>query len=245
LRRATVIIMAALLVIGSASLAGQARSETRKSKVLFIAAGPIHDHKNLPPILKKDLEDTGKFDVTLTDDLNKLASLAKDKPDVVIFHTTGLDFTPEQEKGLIDYVSGGGGWVGIHSASDSFKSSDAYWKMVGGRFSGHTSGTFEVHYTVTRHPAVKGLKDFSITDEDYNHNFHPDARLVVLARRPKDGAPAVWVQYYGKGRVFYTGLGHGKEAWESPGFKALLIKGTCWAANRGEECSTPSGGSSR
>ncbi len=41
-----------------------------------------------------------------------------------------------------------------------------------------------------------------------------------------------WVQQYGKGRVFYTGLGHGKEAWTNPAFQRLVVRGMYWAAGR-------------
>jgi len=221
------------LALSFASLAtADTASAKSKINVLFIVGGGIHDWKGLSPILKKDLEDTGEFAVTISEDLNRLTTLSKDRVDVVLFYTTGLQFTPEQEKSLIDFVSNGGGWAGIHSASDSFRNSDAYWKLVGGRFAGHGYGTFAVHITVPRHEAVKGISDFEITDEDYNHEFHKDASILVLARRPKDGAPVIWVQNYGRGRVFYTGLGHGKEAWQNPAFKQLMITGIRWAAHR-------------
>ena len=59
---------------------------------------------------------------------------------------------------------------------------------------------------------------------------HLEAKIQVLARRAKDGQPAAWVQNYGKGRVFYTGLGHGKEAWSNPGSQVLVTHGPYWAA---------------
>jgi len=234
-KRITIIAVALFLVCAAVACPGGQKRAAQKINVLFLIGGGVHDHEGLSAILKKDLEDTGRFNVTITQDLNKLTDLSKPNVDVLLQYTTGLELSPAEEQGLTQYVAGGGGWVGIHSASDSFKNSDAYWKMVGGRFSGHGHGTFTVHYTATRHEAVRGLSDFEITDEDYRHAFHKDAKILVLARRPKDGDPAVWVQYYGKGRVFYTGLGHGKPAWENPGFKALVIRGITWAAGRPPE----------
>lgn len=203
-----------------------------KIKVMFFVGGPVHDHVGLSPILKEHLDAIGDFDVTITEDMDRMITLEEDKVNVALFFTTGMQITPEQEKGLIGFVENGGGYAGIHSASDSFKNSDAYWRLVGGRFKSHKSGTFEVHFTVPNHEAVRGLKGFEITDEDYFHEFHKDAKIVVLARRPKDWEPAVWVQHHGDGRMFYTGLGHDKRAWENPAFKEVMTRGIYWAAKR-------------
>lgn len=226
-------IAAIVILICAVPALGAAKNEKPDTiKVLFFATGPIHNHQGLAPILKQHLEQVGPFEVTITEDLNRMTKLEKDKIDVALFYTTGMELTPEQEKGLTSFVSNGGGYAGIHSASDSFKKSDAYWKLVGGRFTNHKRRTFEVHFTVPNHEAVRGLKDFEVTDEDYNHVFHEEAKLVVLARRPKDWEPSVWVQHYGEGRVFYTGLGHDKVAWENPAFKELVTRGIYWSAKR-------------
>ena len=203
-----------------------------KIKVLFMVGGGAHDFQSLPPILKQRLEGTGDFAVTITEDREKLTTLSRDGWHVALFYTQGGDLTPAQEEGLTDFVSSGRGYAGIHCASDSFKSSDAYFKLVGGQFSGHGYGTFTVKITARRHPITKGMADFEIEDETYNHEFYPQAKVQVLARRATDQEPSVWVQNYGKGRVFYTGLGHGKEAFENPSFQMLMIRGISWAAGR-------------
>ncbi|MFO8013579.1 MAG: ThuA domain-containing protein [Phycisphaerae bacterium] len=124
--------------------------------------------------------------------------------------------------------------VGIHSASDSFKNADRCWEMLGGRFAGHGHGTFTVHIYDEDHPITRGMKDFEITDETYRHNYHPNAQMASLLRIDRDGErqSMAWVSHYGKGRVFYTGLGHGREAWTNPHFQRLVVRGMYWAAGR-------------
>lgn len=118
-----------------------------KCKVLFLVGGPVHDNPELYPMLKKVLEDTGRYAITVSDDRDSLiASRIKDYG-VVLVYTTGGALTADQEKGLVGFVEGGKGLVGIHSATDSFKNSDAYWKLMCGRFNGHGGGEFKVKIT--------------------------------------------------------------------------------------------------
>ena len=204
----------------------------QKIKVLFEVGGPVHDSKELPALLKNVLEDTGQFAVNVTDNRDEMAEPAIDKYDVVLIYTTGGALTEAQEKGLVKFVENGKGVVGIHSATDSFKNSDAYWKLMCGRFIGHGGGTFKVKITGKSHSIVQGMSGFEITDETYRHEFHKDSKMVVLMRREEDGEPASWVQYVGKGRVFVTGLGHGQPAWENPAFQKLIERALLWAMGK-------------
>ncbi len=208
------------------------RKPTSPTKVLMEVGGPFHDNPALYELLKGKLEATGRFVLTITDNRDELSKPAIDKYDVVLIYTTDGVLTEPQEKGLISFVEDGKGVVGIHSATDSFKNSDAYWKMMCGRFAGHGSGTFKVKITGKSHAIVRGMSGFEITDETYRHSWHPESKPIILMRREEDNEPVSWVQYYGKGRVFVTGLGHGKPAWENSAFQELIERALDWAAGR-------------
>ena len=202
------------------------------SQVLFMVGGPFHDNPELYPILQNLLQSTGEFKVTVSRDLDQFRPEQIKNYDLIIMYSTRLTPTAEQEKGLIDFVSNGKGFVGIHSATDTFLESDAYWKMVGGRFTTHGNELFKVNITGKSHPIVKGMSAFEIKDESYRHNYNPSSKMIVLARREKDSEPVAWVQYYGNGRVFITSLGHDKVAWDNPGFQKFVLNGSRWAAYR-------------
>jgi uncharacterized protein len=227
-----VLVMAVVLCACLAVYAGDAAKPAAKSKVLFLVGGPYHDQPELYPIMQKKLEDTGDFTVTLSRDLDQLRAENIKNYDLVLMYTTRLDPTKEQEDGLVKFVESGKGFVGIHCATDTFRESDAYWKLVGGRFRTHGNETFKVNVTGKSHPIVKGMSSFEISDETYCDDFNPESKVIVLMRRDKDSEPVAWVQYYGKGRVFVTGLGHGKAAWENPAFQELVTRGAEWATFR-------------
>jgi len=222
-------VLAVCAVVWGLSLKG----DIGKAKVLFLRGGGVHDWKNNPPILTAILERTGDFEVTYTENLDDLKGRIK-QFDIVIQYTTGLQLTKEQEDGYCDFVANGGGYVGIHGASDSFKNADRYWEMVGGRFAGHGGGRFTVYIYDRDHPITKGLKDFEIQDETYSHNYHKNAQMRSLTRmnRGNERQSFAWVSNYGKGRVFYTGNGHGREARTNPHFQRLVVRAAYWAAGR-------------
>ena len=205
-----------------------------KVKVLMVQGGG-HDWKTHLSMLADILTKTGDFEVVLSQDLNELTAERIARYDVVLFYGSGQNFeTPEQEKGLCDFVRGGGGYAGIHSASDSFKKSDAYWELVGGRFAGHGSGTFTVYVHDKDHPITAPLTDFEILDETYSHHYHKNLRMrsLLAMNRGNERQSMGWVRDYGKGRMFYTSLGHGREAWTNPHFQRLVVRGITWSAKR-------------
>jgi len=220
--------MAALALLGP-------RAQAAEKIRLHLLQGGGHDWKGNFALLTDILDKMGDFEVTASQDLDELTADNIKKYDVLLFYGSGNNFkSPEQEKGLLDWVHNGGAWVGVHSATDSFKQSDGYWEMVGGRFAGHGGGKFTVRIIDHEHPITKGLEDFEVQDETYSHNYHKNMCIRCLDRmdRGKEQQAMAWVSYYGTGRVFYTSNGHGREAWANPAFQRLLVRGIYWAAGR-------------
>jgi uncharacterized protein len=158
--------------------------------------------------------------------------------------------TAQGKRRLLDAVAQGKGFVGFHAATDTFHSPgnqaevDPYIAMIGGEFVTHgaqqeaslhaVSGFFYKNIGV---PA-EGL---SFTDEWYTgKNFARDLHVILAQetrfmkgdayRRPD--FPQTWARLHGKGRVFYTSLGHREDVWTNPFFQAIAQAGIGWALGR-------------
>jgi uncharacterized protein len=248
---------AALLTAFCATTSLSARGAEAPVRVLFVllGSGP-HDITKTAPLLQEAMKKDGGFAVTMleppagqptnAEHLAKLADLKPGDYDAVVFYTGGGMLSSEQEMALTRYVESGGGLVAIHSAAGSFRNSEVWKRLVGGRFAGHAPGTFSLNMIVSdpTHPAVKGLKEFTVTDEEYTHDFAPGVERHVIVKfkeRPantveKNGnMDAVWTQQPGKGRIFYTCLGHDVNAWSNPAWQKLTLQGILWSAGKPRE----------
>jgi type 1 glutamine amidotransferase len=228
-KRCLMVALAALTIFGS--VIDLAAAE--KIKVLLIG-GRGHDWKGFHGVIAEVLKKTGDFALTLSTQLDDLKPPSTRKYDVVMFYGSGGDFTDgRQEQGLDDFVNRGGGLAGVH-ATDAFKQSDVYWRLLGGRFTTHGGGKFWLRIEDKKHPITAPMADFEISDETYQNQYHPDFKLHSLGRidRGQEQQSMVWAQQVGKGRVFNTTLGHGKEAFDNPQFQRLVVRGLYWAAGR-------------
>jgi uncharacterized protein len=226
-----------LLLVALAGLAMFASATNllaaEKIKVLLVG-GRGHDWKDFHKVISGVLEPTGDFDLTLTDKLDDLKTENISKYNVVLFYGSGGDFKDaKQEEGLNAFVRQGGGLVGVH-ATDAFKNSDVYWRLLGGRFTTHGGGKFWLRIDDKKHPVTAPMNDFEIQDETYQNQYHPEFKLHSLGHidRDKEQQSMVWAQAVDKGRIFNTTLGHGHEAFVNPQFQRLVVRGLYWAAGR-------------
>ena len=205
-----------------------------KIKVLMVGGRGSHDWSGFYDILDPLLEKAGDFVIDLTLEIDSLRAPFISKYDVVLFYGPGGDFTnPSQEKGLHDFVKKGGGLAGIH-ATDAFKKSDVFWRLLGGRFTTHRGGEFTIRIMDKGHPVTAHFDDFRIHDETYQNEYHPKFKLHSLFRmdRGQEQQSMGWIQNYGKGRVFNTTLGHDGKAWKNEEFQKIVRRGLYWAAGR-------------
>jgi type 1 glutamine amidotransferase len=160
---------------------------------------------------------------------------------VCFANTTGNIGIPDMSA-FLGWIAGGGGFVGAHSASDTYHESAEFIKMIGGEFDSHGSiVATEVRVDDPSHPAVAHLAPrFTITDELYRFtrfNAGKVSRLLSLDRNPADGVgeagapadlPMAWHRPYGDGRVVYTAFGHRQEVWRDPRFQQHLREAIRW-----------------
>ncbi|WP_049947940.1 ThuA domain-containing protein [Candidatus Halobonum tyrrellensis] len=201
---------------------------------------PFHDLDDLGPALEAALGDAA--DATLTTDKDALTDLSG--YDLVIDYTTDSTLTDDQREGLLGFVADGGGYLGVHSASDLTSLADGdggldhrddpfpeLRDLVGGHFTGHPEqSTFGVD-VVDDHPVTEGVDDFEVYDEPYEVDVDDDVRVLARMDHPDlPDHPVVWVKPYGDGRVCYASLGHTEDAFETDSYRRLLRNAVGWVA---------------
>jgi hypothetical protein len=175
-----------------------------------------------------------------------------DRFDAIAFYTLG-DLTrrehspsePMSEAGkqrLLEAIAAGKPFVGFHSATDTFygEGLDPYIEMVGAEFCGHgveQEGVLRV--TSAGFPGMEGMNDMlRFYEEWYCFKKVSKQMHVILALETpgmqgnlydRPPMPATWARMYGKGRVFYTSLGHREEVWNDPRFQQIAFAGLAWA----------------
>src|SRR6266851_10085080 len=178
---------------------------------------PAEFAKLLTPVFAK-----AGIDVTYTDKVDDLTSEALAKYDAVAIFRDSGDLPAKPEAALFDFVEGGKGLVAIHCASHCFRNSDKYTSLVGGRFWKHETGVFHAKIVDAQHPAMMGVKSYEGWDETYMHNeVSKDIRVLMVRDEKGASEPYTWVRDQGKGRVFYTALGHDERAWKKEEFQKL------------------------
>jgi type 1 glutamine amidotransferase len=152
----------------------------------------------------------------------------RDARAVVFLNTSGdLDLDAAGRRRLLAYVRDGGGFVGTHSAADTFHGSPAYRRMLGAEFRNHPPPGPASVDIVDR--AFTATRSFAITEEFYA--FRRRAPFHVVARL-RGGGPLAWWRRYGRGRVFYDALGHFPATWSDAHQRQLVADGLRWAMKR-------------
>jgi type 1 glutamine amidotransferase len=250
-------------------LASLVVAQPKKKKVLAIGAVAGFQHDSVSNGLATIWNighDTGLWDTYIRTDTQlitkkKLEGNAKnlDYFDAVYFYTTGeLPMDDEQKAALLSFVHDDGkGFIGGHSAIDTFYKWPEYGEMVGAYFDNHPWGQFPAPIIVEdrNFPAMRAFAPtFVIHDEIYQPSKEFSREKVrVLARldenqidlnhqgvkrTDKDFAVA-WVKTYGKGRVFYSTFGHREEVYDRPDIKAMYREAMKWAMGLADGDATP------
>ncbi len=168
--------------------------------------------------------DKAKVDAAIREVLaEKMSPEALKNYDAIIFANTTGDLPLPDKQAFLDWVKSGKGFVGMHSASDTFHGFAGYLDMLGGEFETHKAQVEVQPINQDQEcPACKHLgTDWKVFDEIYIiKNFDPSKvhGLLTLNKHPNDKTPGTfpisWCKEYGKGRVFYTSLGHREDVWD-------------------------------
>jgi type 1 glutamine amidotransferase len=160
---------------------------------------------------------------------------------VLLASTTG-DLPLADRQAFVRWVEAGHALVGVHAAADTFHGFPPFLELLGGEFA-HHGPQAKVHVLVAdrKHPSTTTLDPaFDVFDEIYQFKRFDPARvhlLLSLDKHPETGAPGsfplAWTREAGRGRVFYTALGHRSDVIAAPWFREHLQGGILWALGQG------------
>ena len=214
-------------------------------KALIVYGGwDGHTPKESSEVFEKALKAQG-VEVRRESSLAVLADEAALKGlDLIVPHWTMGELAKDQWKALSAAVRGGVGLAGVHGgAGDAFRGNVEYQWLVGGQFVGHPHvGDYLVRLTAERDPVTDGLPaTFPYKSEQYYMLVDPGVRVLADTMYEHEGrravVPVVWTKHWGRGRVFYSALGHvAKEFTEYPHVLEMTVRGMLWAAGGKSEC---------
>ncbi|MDR0749133.1 MAG: ThuA domain-containing protein [Tannerellaceae bacterium] len=236
-------LLASLLLLLSVTTGNaQTTSPLKDKKVLFVYGGwEGHEPELCRDIFVPWMESEGA-EVYAYDNLACYTDATlMGKVDLVVQTFTQGNITGEQEQGLLTAIKRGAGLAGWHGGlGDSFRSNVEFQYMVGGQWVAHPGGVidYDVKVTDQKDPVTKGLKNFHMKSEQYY--MHVDPNVKVLATTLYTGnpdpwikgavIPVVWKKTYGKGRVFYSSLGHVAKDFNVPEALEIMKRGIRWAS---------------
>lgn len=201
-------------------------------RTLVFSGGGIHDSKGCGDEIERILREDDRFDVNrVHDDLSAFEGGGLDAYDVVVLYYTRGELTDAQRDGLLGFVASGKGFVGVHSASASFRECAEFHCMLGGIFTTHPKPRmYQVSVVDPEHPITQGIEEFFVEDEQYIMDYDPRVTLLASALFKGKAEPVIWTKSWGQGRVYYLALGHTPECCRHEMFAPLLINGAVWAA---------------
>lgn len=211
-----------------------------KTALIFWGGWDGHTPERSAAIVRDMLAVNG-FDIAVHEGTAILASADLAAFDLIVPMVTMSAIEKPELDALIHAVRAGTGLAGFHGTmGDSFRNETEYQFMVGGQWVSHPGNIIDYTVEITRpdDPVMQGIGSFPYRSEQYY--MHVDPSNEVLATTTFSGAhldfiegvvmPVVWKRRYGKGRVFYSSLGHTADEFAVPEMRAIFERGAIWAA---------------
>ena len=258
----------ALMVAATALAQDISPNSPPKKRLLVIGQEKGYRHEAIShamATIERLGRETGAWDTCIRTDTEpltktKLEYNAKNLNDfdAVLFYTGGtLEMDDRQKADFLSFIHDDGkGFIGVHSASITFTKWPEFGEMLGGYFDEHPWGTFDAP-VIVEDPEFPGMKQwapsFTLKDEIYQIKqfsrentrvlMRLDATKVDLAnpkvhRTDRDFA-VTWAKMYGKGRVFYSTLGHVDTNWDKPEMQQMFVHAIKWAMRLEDADVTP------
>ncbi|MFY9233832.1 MAG: ThuA domain-containing protein [Fimbriimonadaceae bacterium] len=234
----------ALGISGGGTAAEQPGGKRRTILVFSKTAGFRHDSIPAAQDAVRAIAKERGWGVLITEDPAWFTPKRLESFDTVVFLlTTGDALDDGQQQAMEGFIRKGGGYVGVHAASDTEYEWAWYGRLVGAYFASHPAvQEATINIEDTKHPSTSFLPNsWKRRDEWYDFKVNPRPNVRVLAsldestyqngKMGKDH-PIMWCQEIYGGRSWYTGLGHTVESYSEPMFLRMLGEGIEWASQK-------------
>lgn len=213
-------------------LAGLPAIAAAPVRVLILSGHNNHVWRQTTPFLQHVLDVTGRFETRVLDEPAGITGAMLANYDVVVSNYRGPRWNPVAEKALEEFVRQGRGFAAVHGAAYPFGLREGHSWTDDPRAGHGQRRVYEVKWTDREHPVARGLAPSFLTSDEWPNEFKlaPGLRVLAAALAGGRDEPLLWTLLYGKGRVFYTALGHDLDAMGSPGFLSSFARGVEWAA---------------
>ncbi len=209
---------------------------TAVKRILLLINGHAPPFSQFAAMFSGIVQGASQFTLEVADDRNVLCD-PSDYDAVALYISSG-ELTRDQELGITGYVRNGGGLLAVHTANAGLAQYADYIEMIGTEFIGHDPlGDFEVEVDPAFDAVLPRLRpSFRIEDECYKMDIKTEAPLRWFQHGiwKLERKPLGYVRDYGRGRVFYTALGHDNRAFAHPDFQDQLIKGLRYVCGMSE-----------
>ena len=197
-------------------------------KILLITLGMVHPTWCARRNLKKIISGISNVDLTVTSDINILADPGLKAYDGMVTYLHRQEISPEALEGLESFVAEGGGFLGIHAATASFKGYPGYFNILGGKFTGHGSSREHIEVCQKSTGIFPKIPSFAVRDELYFHQEVQPVDVHFTAEKEGNELPLVWTRNHGKGRVAYVMFGHRASVLKKASVQKIITTALGW-----------------
>ena len=195
--------------------------------ILLVTSGIFHPPMSARKVLHETLAELDGFEFQHIRSMEKLPGDI-DGFSAIVIYLFHQKISKSALDSLDNFVSNGGGLLGVHTATAAYKNDLHYFEILGGQFIGHGPiAPFEVK-PVPESEIFAGIPSFTVKDELYVHELQPGITPHFTATHEGQEVPIVWTYHYGQGRVCYAVPGHRTETMRDEVYQRVLKRGLVW-----------------
>lgn len=215
-------------------------------KAIVVTGG--HDYEKESFLQMFDsLENIKYVPYELKDESEIFEDLSSWEYDVLILYNMTQGISESRKRNFEKLLNEKGiGLVVLHHSIANYQDWPEYRKIIGAKYYledkvengvSYKRGEWKegvdlnIHVKNKSHPVTKGLSDFKISDETYkNYILEPGLEMLLTTDNPLNEKSICWVKKYGRSRVCYIQLGHGRSAYENKNYRRLLLQAINWCS---------------